>query len=76
MKRKQNTRELSYKLKSNDGFLTVCSAEYRGYEIERVTGYDKFGPLKKSYWRWDNRNFSQLKQLKTAIDLRVLINTK
>lgn len=76
MKKKRNTRELSYKLKGDEGILTVCTAEYRGHEIERVTGYDKFGPLKKSYWRWDNRNFSQLKQLKTAIDLRVLINTK
>lgn len=74
MKKRIDTRELTYKLKAKDGFLTVCSAEYRGYEIERLNGSDKFGPLKKVYWRWDNRNFSQLKQLKAAIDLRLLLN--
>lgn len=74
MKKKQNTRELTYKLKSSDGFLTVHSAEYKGHEIERIRGVDNFGPINNTYWRWDGRNFSQLKQLKAAIDLRLLLN--
>lgn len=66
-----NTRALKYETIQESETEILSKTSYKGQEIQRIRGKDKYGPTNNTCWTWNGIWFGRLNELLEVIDERV-----